>query len=112
MDKPLPALPAITPERIKLYLALLETSGRKRYSAVMAGMEPNSLWRFRKQNTELQALEAEAMRGYCETLEGEAHRRAVDGVKKGLYFKGQKIDEETVYSKPVIPSSETKARWM
>jgi len=40
----------------------------------------------------------EAEKLYIHILEEEAHRRAVDGVKKDVYFKGEVVGTEMVYS--------------
>lgn len=39
-----------------------------------------------------------AMEDAADLLEKEARRRAVDGIEKGVYFKGEKCDTEVQYS--------------
>jgi DNA-binding transcriptional regulator YdaS (Cro superfamily) len=41
---------------------------------------------------------SEAERAGAMALQSEAIRRAVQGVEKGVYFKGERVDTETVYS--------------
>lgn len=98
LTKPLPALPTVTKDRMELFFAYLETSGRIRYSAIMAGMEPWQVSKAVKESQELQERKLDAMKGYCELIDAEIHRRAVDGVDKGIYFNGRKIATEKVYS--------------
>jgi len=39
---------------------------------------------------------------YADTLEEEMHRRAVKGVTKGIYYRGQMIDTEQEYSDTLL----------
>lgn len=51
-----------------------------------------------KDDTEVHAAIVEAERVGALALQSEAIRRAVQGVEKGVYFKGERVDTETVYS--------------
>lgn len=51
-----------------------------------------------KDDKDVHAAIVEAERVGALALQSEAIRRAVKGVEKGVYFKGQRVDEEIVYS--------------
>jgi len=83
---------------MELFFSYLETSGRIRYSAIMAGMEPWQVSKAIKESDELRDRKLDALKGYCELIDAEIHRRAIDGVDKGVYFKGSRVDTEKVFS--------------
>lgn len=97
---PTPKLPAIAAERLDMYIAQLAVSGLKRMSAIKAGIEPGSLWRYRdKQDSgELKERELEAMQFYAEIIEQTIHQRAIEGVEKGVYYEGEQVATEKVFS--------------
>ena len=101
-SKGLPALPDITTAQIELYLAYLEISGRKRYSAIMAGVDPGRMAYLMSKEDDLKAGEMCAMQGYCELIDAAVHDRAINGVSKGIYFKGARIATERVYSDSLL----------
>lgn len=98
LTKPLPALPTVTKDKMELFFSYLEMSGRIRYSAIMAGMEPWQVSKAIKESQELQERKLDALKGYCELIDAEIHRRAIDGTNKGVYFKGRRVATEKVYS--------------
>jgi hypothetical protein len=51
-----------------------------------------------KDDADVRAALTEAERVGALALQSEAIRRAVNGVEKGVYFKGERVDTETVYS--------------
>lgn len=57
---------------------------------------------WRKDDKEVDAQLREAERVGAMRLESEAIRRAVHGVKKGVYYQGDRVDEETVYSDTLL----------
>jgi len=101
-NKDLPALPDINNAQIELYLAYLETTGRKRYSAIMAGVDPGRMSYLMSKEDDLKALEMSAMQGYCELIDAAVHDRAINGVSKGIYYKGARIATERVYSDTLL----------
>ena len=101
-DAKLPALPAISGPQIELYLAYLETSGRKRYSAIMAGVEPARLLYLMKKDDALAERQASAMDGYKELIHASVHDRAINGVTKNIYFQGKVCGTERQYSDTLL----------
>ena len=101
-EKGLPALPDITNAQLELYFGYLETSGRKRYSAVMAGVDPGRMVYYMTKEKALKKLEQLAMQGYCELIDAAVHERAINGVDRGVYFKGKRIATERHYSDALL----------
>lgn len=101
-EKGLPALPDITPAQLEMYFARLETSGRKRYSAIMAGVDPGRMTYYMSKEKDLKALEMLAMQGYCELIDAAVHDRAINGVTRNVYFKGEVCGTERHYSDSLL----------
>lgn len=51
-----------------------------------------------KADSEFAEAVEEALLLYNDKIIGEIHRRAIEGVEKGIYYKGDRIDTELVYS--------------
>lgn len=101
-EKGLPALPDITLAQLELYFGYLETSGRKRYSAVMAGVDPGRMVYYMTKEKALKAQETMAMQGYMELIDAAMHDRGINGVEKGIYFKGKRVAVERHYSDAIL----------
>lgn len=98
LAKKLPAYPEISGEQLKIYFAYLSTKGVKRHSALLAGIEPDKVKSLIKKDETLAALEEAALETYRERIDLELHRRAIDGIKKPVYFKGHIVGYEVVRS--------------
>jgi len=101
-EKGLPALPDITPTQLELYFSFLEVSGRKRYSAIMAGVDPGRVVYYMTREKDLKAREMAAMQGYCELIDAAVHDRAINGVTRNVYFKGEVCGTERHYSDSLL----------
>jgi hypothetical protein len=101
-EKGLPALSDITPAQLDLYFSFLETSGRKKYSAIMAGVDPGRMVYYVNKHKELKEREMFAMQGYCELIKASVHDRAINGVERGVYYKGKRIATERHYSDSLL----------
>ena len=101
-EKGLPALLDITPTQLELYFSFLEVSGRKRYSAIMAGVDPGRMIRYVTKEKELKDHEMLAMQGYCELIDAAIHDRAINGVVRSVYFKGKVVGTERHYSDSLL----------
>lgn len=64
----------------------------------MAGIEPTVIRRMIKKDTELAERQEEALEEYREHIDMEIHRRAIDGVKKTVWFKGNAVGTDIVTS--------------
>ncbi len=101
-DRGLPALPDITQPQIELYLGYLEVSGRKRYSAIMAGIDPGRMVYLVGKEKAIKTLEMLALQGYCELIDAAVHDRAINGVTRNVYFKGSVCGTERHYSDSLL----------
>jgi hypothetical protein len=101
-DGQLPELPLVTGPQLDLYLAYLATTGRKRYSAIMAGVQPGRMVYQMKKNEDLKIRELGAMQEYAELIDAAVHDRAVNGVPRGVFYKGVRIAIERHYSDPLL----------
>ena len=101
-DKGLPALPDITEPQIALYLGYLAVSGRKRYSSIMAGVDPGRMTYLITKEKELKAREMGALQEYVELIDAAVHERAINGVPKNIYFRGKVCGTERYYSDSLL----------
>lgn len=101
-DKSLPALTDINEAQLELYFAYLEVSGRKRYSAIMAGVDPGRMVYYVGKEPALKEREMSAMQGYCELIDAAVHERAINGVTRNVYFKGEVCGAERHYSDSLL----------
>lgn len=86
-------------KRAKLFLHFLSESGRIRQSAQSAGFKDAGALYYRKRHDAAfsKAWEA-ALDTAGDRFEDEAVRRGVEGVDKDVYYKGEVVGQERVYS--------------
>lgn len=88
-----------TEENLKIICDDLQTNcGDLHKAARAAGMSPAMLFRWIRDDKEAAERIDEAQRVGWAMLESEAIRRAVQGVDKDVYFQGDVVGTETVYS--------------
>ena len=95
-------LPVALPPWAYTYLALLEETGLERTSARAAGTTMRTVKALMDADAEFKYAVEDALERSADTLEAEARRRAVEGVTKGVYYKGDRVDEEVVYSDTLL----------
>lgn len=95
-------LPTTDSERMAVYLSVLAKSGKQRRAQRAAGLEPVTLWRLRRDYDGFDAAEQAALQSSAFLLEDEAFRRAVTGVEKAIYRKGEVVGTEKVYSDTLL----------
>jgi hypothetical protein len=89
----------IATKKKKIFLKVLAKTGAVVAAAKAAGyVDSQMVRRYRKEDTEFAEAWQEALDAAMDVWEAEASRRAFEGVVKGVYFKGQKIDEELQFS--------------
>lgn len=82
-----------------MFLRLLSETGNVRESATALGYkDPSAMYALRRKNAAFKAAWEEAEQIFADDLEAEARRRAKDGVLKDVYYKGEIVGEERVYS--------------
>ena len=106
LAKPMPPLPAITVEKLDQYITHLALTDKKRQSAMLALIEPQSLWRYRKDHGELAEREAEALAFYAEwmveEIEAAMYKRGIKGVTEPVFYEGIKCGHKRVYSDKLL----------
>lgn len=86
-------------KRAKLFLHFLAERGRVREAAQLAGFkEPDALYYRKKHDSAFALAWEQALDRAGDVFEEEAVRRAVDGVDKDVYYKGEVVGQERVYS--------------
>jgi hypothetical protein len=101
-EKGLPALQDITADQFEMYFARLSLTGRKNHSAIMAGVDPGRMAYHVTKNKELKARQISAMQDYAELIDAAVHDRAINGVERGVYFKGQRVATERHFSDSLL----------
>jgi len=91
-----------TDVRKMMYLDHLATTAQKQISCQRAGISYDTLLAHRKKDVQFKAAEERAIEIFVDNLEVEATRRAVEGVAKPIYHKGQLVGTEQVYSDPLL----------
>lgn len=92
----------ITPEMKARFVELLRATGNFSVSSRACGFGPAAFKRHREQDDAFDEAVREAEFEAADALEAEARRRALEGVAKGVYYKGKLVDIETIYSDTLI----------
>jgi len=88
-----------TPDIQAAYLARLEECGNEVEAAKLLKVPYRAVKSLRQTDQAFRELEQTAMEVFFKgTVEKEAVRRAVKGVRKGVYYKGEHIGDERVFS--------------
>ena len=80
------------------FIKTLETVGNVKLACFKAGISRTTAYRTRDRYSSFADQWEEALLDAADILEGEARRRAVDGVEKPVYYKGKLIDTVREYS--------------
>ena len=86
----------------RLFLAALTECGVILHAARAAGVDRSCVWRLRKANPEFDQSCRDAIDNAIDTLEAEAIRRARDGIKEDVYYKGEVVGQRIVYSDQLL----------
>lgn len=90
-------------KRKHIFLRVLAESANLKLAVEAAGFKTTAaVNRLRKQDADFDAAVIEAAEAAADMIESEAVRRAVQGVKKAVYYKGEIIDYEYVYSDSLL----------
>ncbi len=85
--------PVLNGTRYKIFLEELATDGIASRAFSVAGLDPSTTYKIKRQNAEFSEAWEDALRTAGERLEQEAHRRAVKGVGKRLFHQGAPVYE-------------------
>ncbi len=90
---------AMAKKKREIFLKVLAKTGMVVESARAAGYaDSRPVNQYRKLDPEFAAAWDEAEAAGIDRWEAEATRRAFQGVEKGIYFRGEKVDSELQYS--------------
>jgi len=95
---------AVAKRKRELFLEHLRKTGHISDSAKHAGYSTSSkLHELRRQDEDFARQWDEAVDvAVSDVLESTAWDRAVDGVKKGIYYQGERVDTEKIYSDQLL----------
>ena len=80
-----------------VFLDRLKATGNVTLAATGAGVTRQNAYRTRSRNKAFRRSWDEALEQAVDLLEGEARRRAT-GISRDIYYAGEKVGEESVYS--------------
>jgi len=86
----------------KRFLAALRDSGIVRTACKAAKVDRTWAYRARSEDTAFAKQWDDAMEDACDLLEQEAWRRAHEGVDRGVYWQGKRVDTMREYSDGLI----------
>lgn len=90
------------PHWVDAFLVEFRKHGLERTAAAAAGTTARQVRKYRDENAEFDVAYKEAEDEAADALELEARRRALEGVEKGVYFKGERVDTEVEYSDSLL----------
>lgn len=92
----------LTPKKQAQFLEVLAEGGTVKAAAFTVGITRQSLYQARDANPEFRAAWDAAIEDGTEVLEAEAFRRAVKGVERPIYSKGEIVDTVHEYSDTLL----------
>jgi hypothetical protein len=92
----------IAPAKKKKFLDELAKTGNITKSCKAASVDRKTIYRHRKDDDEFKSLFEDALDQAADALEGEARRRAFQGVKKPVYQGGKRIGYVQEYSDTLL----------
>jgi hypothetical protein len=88
-----------TEEKLQALLAQLQANCGDLFAACNAvGLTPLFVKQWRRDDPKVDTAITDATHAGAMRIESEAIRRAVEGVEKGVWYKGEEVGSETVYS--------------
>ena len=80
------------------FIEKLRESGNVRYSCTKAGISSSTAYRARARSTRFARAWEDALSVVCDELEVSAFRRAIDGVERPVYHKGELVGHYRTFS--------------
>lgn len=84
------------------FLEAFARLGRQNAACKETGVSQGAVWEWRRDDPKFEARYNDADGQVGVMLEDEAIRRAVEGVKRGVYHNGERVGEETEYSDALL----------
>lgn len=88
--------------RASVFLKAFRVCGNIKMAAEAAKWDKAMHYRLMRKDPKYRALFEEAKKAAVEILEDEAQRRAVHGVNKPIYWQGEEVGQELVYSDSLL----------
>lgn len=93
---------AMTEHQIATFIAALYTGGLENSAAKQAGVTMTRVKKEYENNPGFKAQAEEAIELFNDVLENAAIRRAVEGVEKPVFYKGEVVGSVTEYSDTLL----------
>jgi hypothetical protein len=87
---------------IPTFLDHVAAHGMVNKAAKAVGVSLKRIEMLTAESIEFEEALREATETAADRIEQEVHRRAIDGVPKGVYYQGAKVDEEVQYSDTLL----------
>lgn len=87
---------------VPIFLDKLRATGLERTACVAARVPYQHMKRYFDHCVEFQDAFDDALNEAHDRLELEARRRAIDGIEKGIYYKGELVDYQQEYSDTLL----------
>ncbi len=91
-----------TEQRKEVYLNELRRTGIKKQARIVANVSPSCVERHRKRHPEFQQAELDSLVSYCQKIEEEINRRAIEGVSRPVYQGGKQVGSIREYSDALL----------
>ena len=91
------------------FLEVLAAVGNRSSAAAASGLAPSTIRNYASKDPEFKEMVEIAELKYLSDLEQEARRRAVDGVDKPVFYRGEIVGHEKVYSDRLLDKLMTGA---
>jgi len=90
------------PQQKKKFLRLLAKHGNLKQCAAMVGVSSQAVYKAMNKDEKLKEAVDIARDKAAVVIESEIKRRAIDGVEKDVYFQGEVVGTEIVYSDKML----------
>ena len=90
------------PDWVDTYITTLRETGLEGRARTAAHISKANVDRLYRADIEFQEAVDDARDKWADRLEAEAYRRGVEGIEKGIYYQGEKVDVERQYSDALL----------
>jgi hypothetical protein len=91
-----------TPHWFDAYVIELRRHGLERTAAAAVGTTTRQVKKWRDDNAEFDIACREAEEEAADRLELEARRRALEGIERGVFYQGERVDSQIEYSDTLL----------
>ena len=102
MNKTIKHKGKLTPQVKEKLKDLLSQTGNLEASAAECGVTARAVYYAMDRDPELKEEISQARERACMQIEKEMYRRGITGISKGVYYQGERVDEEKEYSDKLL----------